>query len=97
MNPDFWKTAGAVLGMLVAAPIILLTFRAGSFFGDFKKTVKSMEHFVTEATKKIDDHGSRIQRIEDERRMEREFAFGRRHQSRRAGDPPPADEPENRD
>lgn len=97
MNPDFWKTAGTVFGALVAVPVIVFAWRGGAFFGEFKGTMKAMTGFVQQATNRLDahdekfeSHDSRIQRIEDERRMEE--SFRRRHQARRNGDPAPTDE-----
>lgn len=98
MNPDFWKTAGTVFGTLVAVPVIVFAWKGGSFFGAFRETMKAMTTFVQQATNRLDEHDekfeshdSRIQRIEDERRMEE--SFRRRHHARRTGDPPPTDEP----
>jgi hypothetical protein len=95
MNPEFLKAAGSIFGAVVALPFLYMIWRAGSFFGAFRKTVESMEQFIKHATGKIDDHEDRLARIEEARktelRMEREY--GRRHQARRNGDPPPADEP----
>jgi hypothetical protein len=98
MNPDFWKTRWLnVFGDAHRRALHGLRLAGGSFFGAFKETMKAMTTFVQQATNRLDEHDekfeshdSRIQRIEDERRMEEKF--GRRHQARRTGDPAPTDE-----
>jgi hypothetical protein len=99
MNPDFWKAVGTAVGTLIGVPLMVFVWRGGAFFGAFRETMKAMTTFVQQATNRLDEHDekfeshdSRIQRIEDERRMEEKF--GRRHQARRTGDPRPTDEPE---
>lgn len=49
------KTLMAVIGVIVALPILLLLFRIGSFFGALKTTLTSLQNTATEFSRKVDE------------------------------------------
>lgn len=75
MDPLFLKSAGAVLGLLVAWPLMSAAIKAGEFFGSSKANFATLTKNVSDLTKTLadnarrwddtlDEHGQRITRVE---------------------------------
>lgn len=75
MDPVFFKSAGAVLGLLIAWPIVSAAIKAGEFFGSSKANFATLTEKVTALTEtltdnarrwddSLNDHGERITRVE---------------------------------
>ena len=75
MDALVFKTAGAVLGLLVAWPLMSACMKAGEFFGSSKANIATLTSDVGALTKTLADnarrwddtlgeHGERITRVE---------------------------------
>lgn len=96
MNQDLLRFAVAVFTTVISLPVIRFVWRGGSFFGSFRQTVETMERYIEKLDQRVDDHETRLVRIESARETEQRYErdLGRRHHARRTGDPPPTDERE---
>lgn len=86
MNADVLKTIGSVLGLLIAAPLLLVVIRAFIYLGGAIKVQEQLSTTLERVSSRLDDHGVRILRIETERETEQRLAEERRHFRRRAAD-----------
>lgn len=87
MSRDFWTAAGAVLGILISAPLVMASVKAIFFFGQASQTVKviekrfeehvnRMDTFIAEMHDFCDATNIRLTEIEADRRAEQKW--GRR-------------------
>jgi hypothetical protein len=102
MDPQIMKTAGMVIGIVIACPLFYACLKAAAFFGAMKTTVdgvvksltglsQTLTDFTAKVTDDLSGHGNRLTAVET--KVE---SIERREEGERRAAPSPTGEPFDR-